>query len=117
MDVRVEVGGWEHQCCGPSIERREVVELDYVRAPGPAGQVRLVESHHDCAPVERVRGWVSDIHVVQDGGGTRPVLRVPSGRALRGFDPDDDGHLEDPWTGERITSLRQVFVVSVRPPA
>nr|CAA9248450.1 hypothetical protein AVDCRST_MAG63-1807 [uncultured Armatimonadetes bacterium] len=113
----MEVGGWEHQCCGPSIERQEVVDLGYVRVAGPEGQVRFVESHHDTAPVERVRGRVADIQVAHDDGGTLPVLRVPGGRALRGFDPADDGHLEDPWTGEEVTSRHEVFFVLVRPSA
>ncbi|HEX8498925.1 MAG TPA: hypothetical protein VF661_17120 [Actinomycetales bacterium] len=110
MDVVVRVGGWEHACCGPAIERQELVDLGCVRVAGPDGEVLLVETHHDTGPpvgpaeqVERVRGRVADIRVVGDDGATRPVLRVPSGEALRGFDAHDDGHLEDPWTGEQVT--------------
>ena len=96
MDVVVEVGGWEHECCGSAIERNQVIELGCIRWTGPDGQVHLVESHHHLDPEERVQGWVTDIRVVQDGGAPQPILRVPSGQALRGFDDDDDGHLEDP---------------------
>jgi hypothetical protein len=39
---------------------------------------------------------------------------VPSGAALRGFDDEDDGHLEDPWTGEVISSESAEFLVTVR---
>ncbi len=44
----------------------------------------------------------------------QPVLRLPSGRALRGFDDHDDGHLEDPWTGEVIATGTEEFLVTVR---
>ncbi|PPK89803.1 hypothetical protein CLV92_1333 [Kineococcus xinjiangensis] len=106
MDVVVEVGDWEHVCCGSPIERNEVVDLSCIRWMDEDGQVHLGESHHelDVQPIERVQGRVIDIHVVDQGGRTLPILRVPSGDALRGVDPADDGHLEDPWTGEVLTS-------------
>ncbi|SDC00457.1 hypothetical protein SAMN05660690_0149 [Geodermatophilus telluris] len=116
MDVVVEVGGWEHDCCGPAIERNQVVDLGCARWTAPDGRVRLVETHHDVDPDERVRGRVTELRVVLDDETTRPVLRVPSGRALRGFDEDDDGHLEDPWTGELVTSESGDFLVTVRRP-
>ncbi len=114
MDVVVEVGGWEHECCGPAIERNQVVVLHCIRWTGPDGQVRLIEHHHHIDPEERVQGWVTDIRVVQDGGATRPILRVPSGQALRGFDDDDDGHLEDPWTGDVVPRGSGDSLVTVR---
>lgn len=79
--------------------------------------MRLIESHHgglDVRAGERVRGRVTGIQVMQDGGAARSVLRVPSGAALRGFDEDDDGHLEDPWTGDVIASESNEFLVNVR---
>lgn len=39
------------------------------------------------------------------GRGSLPVVDV---------DEDDDGHLEDPWTGEVITSPGRDFLVTVR---
>jgi len=39
---------------------------------------------------------------------------VPSGQALLGFDDGDDGHLEDPWTGDVIASESRDFLVTVR---
>ena len=95
----VEVGGWEHACCGPAIERNQLVDLSCFRVLAPDGGVNLSETHHDLEPVIRVRGRVRDIQVVRAGQSAQPVLRLPSGNALRGFD-EDDGHLEDPWTGE-----------------
>lgn len=114
MDVVVEVGGWEHECCGPAIERNEVIELHCIRWTGPDGRVRLVESHHHIDPEERVHGWVTDIQVVQDGEAPQPILRVPSGQTLRGFDDDNDGHLEEPWTGAVIERGSGDFLVTVR---
>ncbi|MGY1844170.1 DUF6578 domain-containing protein [Modestobacter sp. SYSU DS0875] len=117
MDVVVELGGWEHECCGEPVERNQLVDFRCIRHTEPDGRVHLVETHHgglDVAADERVRGRVTDIQAVQGAGAAQPVLRVPGGPALRGFDDDDDGHLEDPWTGEVITSRPAEFLVTVR---
>jgi hypothetical protein len=117
VDVVVEVGGWEHDCCGEAIERNQLVELSCIRYAGEDGHMRLIESHHgglDVRADERIRGRVTEIQVMQDGGAAQPILRVPSGAALRGFDDDDDGHLEDPWTGDVIKAGSDGFLVTVR---
>ena len=110
------VGGWEHDCCGEAIERNQLVDLLCIGHTGQDGRMRLIETRHDNPSGERVRGRVTEIQVVSDGGTTQPILRVPSGRALRGFDDGDDGHLEDPWTGDVITSESRNFLVTVRTP-
>jgi hypothetical protein len=117
VDVVVELGGWEHECCGEAIERNQPVDFTCIRHSGPEGRMRLIETHHgglDVPADERVRGRTTEIHVVPDAGAAQPILRLPSGRALRGFDDDDDGHLEDPWTGDVITSGSTDFLVTVR---
>lgn len=117
VDVVVEVGGWEHECCGEAIERDDVVDFDCIRHAGPDGLVHLIESHHggiDVPPEVRVHGRVTEIQVVRGGGDAQPVLRIPSGRALCGFGDGDDGHLEDPWTGDVIESSGVEFLVTVR---
>jgi hypothetical protein len=117
VDVVVEVGGWEHDCCGEAIERNQLVDLSCIRYPGENGQLRLIESHHgglDVRADERVRGRVTEIQVIQDGGAALPILRIPSGAALRGFDEDDDGRLEDLWTGDVIEARSDGFLVTVR---
>ncbi|WP_432573598.1 hypothetical protein [Kineococcus sp. SYSU DK005] len=55
-----------------------------------------------------------DIHLMEEGKPTRALLRIPSGQALTGWDDDDDGHLEDPWTGEVITSTSRTFLITVQ---
>lgn len=117
MDVVVEVGGWEHDCCGAAIERSQLVDFRCIRYTGEDGRSRLAESHHGGLDVRadvRVRGRVTEIEVVLDGGTAQPVHRIPSGAALRGFDEDDDGHLRAPWTGEPIESEGSEFLVTVR---
>jgi len=102
VDVVVEVGGWEHQCCGPAIERDQLVDLGCLRTTGSDGQATLTETHHHLEAEVRVRGRVHDIQVLDPGDTSRParsLQRLPSGRALRGFDPDDEGHLQEAWTG------------------
>jgi len=115
LNVTVEVGDWEHECCGAAIERNETVDLGCLRWRDADGQVRLIEAHHD-SPIEtRVRGRVVDIVVVAEDGSSTPILRVPSGVALRGFDDEDDGHLEAPWSGEVVDELNRRFLITVKP--
>lgn len=114
MSVVVEVGGWEHECCGAAIERNDVVTFDCLCLMRQDGHMRLLESHHDLGASERVHGRVIDIQVVDDAGALRPILRLPSGSALRGASTDEDAHLQDPWTGEVITSGSSAFLVTVR---
>jgi hypothetical protein len=117
VDVVVEVGDWEHECCGEAIERNQVVDLRCIRYTGADGITRLAESRHGGVGVsadERVQGRVVEIHVVQDDRTAQPILRVPSGQALLGFDDGDDGHLEDPWTGDVIPSAGRNYLVTSR---
>lgn len=110
----VAVGGWEHACCGPAIERNQVVDLGCLRVPAPDGTSDVSETHHHLEPELRVRGRVRDIQVARVGHPAQPILRLPSGAALRGFDDEDDGHLEDPWTGELLPDGDEfVLVVDV----
>jgi hypothetical protein len=71
VDVVVEVGGWEHECCGDATERNQLVDLYCIRYEGPDGPVRLTEGHDgrlDVPADERVRGRVTDIQVRRTGG-------------------------------------------------
>lgn len=55
MDVVVAVGGWEHQCCGPAIERDQLVDLGCLLTTGTGGRPTSTES-----PAQRVRGHWSN---------------------------------------------------------
>ncbi|GAA1432298.1 hypothetical protein GCM10009616_21450 [Microlunatus lacustris] len=91
MRVVVEVGGWEHECCGPAYEREQVVALTCLVVPGRVAEVGV--EHRD--------GTVED------------VQRLPSGRALRGFDDEDDGHLEQPWTGDPVVPDADRYLITI----
>ncbi|WP_433928397.1 hypothetical protein [Curtobacterium flaccumfaciens] len=109
-EVVVVVGGWEHDCCGPAYERQATAAFTaYGRTP------RFAESRHHDDPfgITEFRGRVADLFVVAEDGTRIPVHRIPSGRALGGSDPDDDGHLEVPWTAERIEVESDTFEIVV----
>lgn len=97
--VVVLVGGWEHQCCGLPVEIGDVVEYGVVSADGAR---RFEEVRHGTVRNQTLRGHVVELFAV-GADGRVAIDRVPSGRALRGFDDDDDGHLEARWTGQRVT--------------
>jgi hypothetical protein len=120
--IVVEVGDWEHECCGPSYERDTVVELTcFVIQPGVddagPGGIRYVETHHDGLTAEHkttsIRGRVSDLAIEHLDGSVEPIERLPGGRAIRGFDDDDDGHLEQPWTGVAVSNDSNRFLVTI----
>ncbi len=112
----MEVGGWEHACCGAAIERNQLVDFQCFRLEGPEGGLRLMESHHgglDVPPGERVRGRVTEIQVVQEDGDAPSILRLPSGQELRAAEEADESLLEDPWTGE-VIPLGDWFLITVQ---
>jgi hypothetical protein len=115
--IVVEVGDWEHECCGPAYERDSVVDVTCLVVPEPDGSgVRYVESHHDLTtrhPVIQLRGRVSDLCIEHPDGSTDPLERLPSGRALRGFDDDDDGHLVRLWTAEPVVNDSNRFLLTL----
>ena len=115
VDVVVHLSEWEHSCCGDAVERDQLVEWGCLRTTGRDGETTLTRTHHHLEPEVDVRGRVVDVLVLRPGGEPEPVHRLPGGRALRGFDPDDDGHLEQPWTGVEVASGEE-FLVVVRSP-
>ena len=115
VETVVEVGGWEHECCGPSFEREAVVQLDCLVIPG-SDRDRLVETHHDLETSHQlvtVQGRVVDIAIQHPDGSVEQLRRLPSGRALRGFDEVDDGHLERAWTGEPVVTDSDEFILTI----
>jgi hypothetical protein len=111
--VEVLVGGWEHSCCGRAVERGQQVVFDCI--PDAAGR-GWWETHHDTPAERRVSGRVVAIGIRHPDGPVEQILRLPSGRALRGFDDSDDGRLVSPQTGERVACDSEEFIVTVATP-
>ncbi len=117
VETTVQIGGWEHECCGPAFERNEIVELRcFSNSQGSHRGARLIETHHDIDAAQElvtVRGRVVDISILHADGSTEILERLPSGRALRGFDEHDDAHLERPWTGQPVTADSDTFLITI----
>lgn len=112
-EVVIQVGGWEHECCGEAIEVNQIIDFGCLAPRQASGEERIIKTHHDDEPDVRVRGRVIDISVVDAQGVRLSIARVPSGSALRGFDPEDDGHLEEQYTGQLVDAKPDVFHVKV----
>jgi hypothetical protein len=117
MQTVVEVGEWEHECCGPSYERDTVVELTCFVVVGPEpAPTRYVESHHGLTTQHdtiQIRGRVVALAIQHADGSTEEIERLPSGRALCGFDDHDDGQLEQPFTDVPVISDSARFLVTM----
>lgn len=117
MRTVVEVGGWEHECCGAAYERNTVVDITCRVVVGHDGEARRHRgSAHDLAEdggAVHVRGRVADISIQHTDGSTEQIERLPSGRALRGFDDRDDGHLEQLGTGRAVLADSSHFLVTI----
>ncbi len=115
--VVVEVGDWEHECCGPTYERDTVIDLLCLEVPATeTSSTRYVETHHDLTTRHRtvsVKGRVSDIVIRHPDGTVEAIERLPSGRSLRGFEDHDDGHLEQPRTGQPVTRDSDRYLLTV----
>ena len=112
MRVEVVIGDWEHQCCGENFRRGDVVEWAcYSEADGI-----LHETHHELegVPLTHVRGTIVDLFAGDADQWTR-IERVPSGRALRGFDPEDGGDVVALKSGAVLDPSSVDFLVIVEP--
>ena len=96
--VTVVLGGWEHLCCGAAVEIGDQVDYGVVSEDGPR---RFAEVHHVTVPTANVRGRVTELFALGRDGRVA-IERIPGGAALRGFDDEDDGHLEARWTGQPV---------------
>lgn len=67
----------------------------------------LEETHHDLEGLQtiEVSGTVVDLELLNPDGSRVLITRVPSGRALRGFDDRDDGELVEMHTDEPVKSI------------
>jgi hypothetical protein len=112
VDILVEVGGWEHECCGAALERRSEVTLMCISPDErPDGGYLVYSTHGIKSPAYRCTGHVLDLWLVDEAGHRQPIQRVPSGRALRVFDESDDGAIRSEPTGEIIAAHSGRFLV------
>jgi hypothetical protein len=114
VNILVEVGGWEHECCGAALERRSKVTLKCISSDEGSDGGRLLYSAHGIkTPAYRCTGYVLDLWLLDEAGHRQPIQRVPSGPALRGFDESDDGAVRSEPTGEIITPHSGRFLVEL----
>jgi hypothetical protein len=116
MQIRVDLGGWEHECCGESYDLNDVVtwELFLPVAGELADGADYMESHHgQLSGGVEVTGRVVAVEVASRPATFVSVSRLPSGRALRGFDEHDDGIPMVLATGDPLDGHPDEFVVTL----
>lgn len=103
MRVEVVVGGWEHDCCGPTYERYQQVRWTCITD----SDGRLEETHHDLEGLQitDVNGTIVELELLRPDRSRVMITRVPSGRALRGFDLHDDGVVFEMYTDEPVAGI------------
>lgn len=112
----IEIGEWEHECCGVAYERDSIMNISCLKLGLDPSSNRLMESHHEYPGSPKTvayRGRVADISILHADGSVEQIHRLPSGRALRGSDDDDDGHLEQPWNGEPVIADSHRFLLTL----
>ncbi|WIB65826.1 hypothetical protein [Curtobacterium sp. MCBD17_040] len=120
MLIRVQILNDEQECCGAAVARFERVTWKVFLPAGGGldGDADVMESHHGGLSNGRtVSGVVVNIEELRTDGSTAPVVRMPSGSALRGFESDDDGHLELTGGGLHFRSRTNQFVVTLDIPS
>ena len=115
--LEVEVGGWEHACCGPELERFVNVKWTVI----PVADGPFVETHHgldesEGLKVVEVVGTIVELEAVERDGSRTPITRIPSGRALGGMDAEDAGDVIELHT-DRVVDVsdeRFIAIIEVR---
>lgn len=109
--LEVEVGGWEHVCCGPELSR--LMDVEWTVAVASDG--RLVETHHDLDDLEvfPVVGTIVDLEAVGADGSRTRITRIPYGSALGGVDADDPGDVTELRTDRPVDVSENRFIVTV----
>lgn len=112
--LEVEVGGWEHDCCGPELSRFTSVEWTVIPVAGGP----FVETHHGLEESEgltviEVAGTIVELEAIERDGSRTPITRVPSGRALCGMNDDDAGEVLEMYTDRVVDVSDDRFIVTV----
>lgn len=101
----IEIDRWSHDCCGEELSQGMRVTLN-CRLPVGYDLLRSVDlvadSHSGNLPFISCTGDVVQITMTDDHGTPQPIQRLPSGRALRGFDDLDDGAIQSADTGNLV---------------
>ncbi|MFL0564585.1 hypothetical protein ACH0CG_02425 [Microbacterium sp. 179-I 1D1 NHS] len=112
--IEIEVGGWEHNCCGPELVRFTKVEWTVIPvADGPS-----VETHHGLDESEGLRvvevaGTIVELEAVEPDGSRTPISRIPSGPALSGSDEEDAGDVVELYTDRVLDMSDHRFIATV----
>ncbi|MDT3329938.1 hypothetical protein Q9S78_04575 [Microbacterium sp. KSW-18] len=112
--LEVEVGGWEHDCCGPELVRFTPVEWTVI----PVVDGPFVETHHGLEESEglkviEVAGTIVELEAIDRDGSRIPITRIPSGRALLGMDEEDAGDVIEMYTDRIVNVSDDDFIVTV----
>ncbi|CAL4858928.1 hypothetical protein [Microbacterium sp. MM2322] len=112
--LEVEVGEWEHSCCGPELSRFTNVEWTVFTAPNG----RLVETHHGLDDLQglevvEVAGTIVEVEAIERDGSRTPITRIPSGRALGGRDEEDTGDVIELYTDRVVDVSDEGFIVTI----
>jgi hypothetical protein len=114
MRIRVDLGGWEHECCGRAYEVGDDVTMTlYLPMGGTlSGDADYMESHHVLLiGGSDVRGEVVGVEALGPDGVFVSVIRLPSAAEISDdCSPDSSRFLND-VTGKDLTNEPDEFIV------
>jgi hypothetical protein len=114
MQIRVDLGGWEHDCCGDAYEINDVVTKDlYLPFSGTlSGGADYMESHHQhLSGGVSVTGRVVGIEVAGPDGQYVAVTRLPSGADLNDLNEDGSDAVVELATGNVLDIEPDEYIV------
>jgi hypothetical protein len=114
MQIRVDLCGWEHECCGDAYEINAVVTRElFLPTSGPLqGNAEYIESHHDLLTGgSTVTGRVVGVEVLGPQGTFVKVTRLPDADELGDAYDDDSGDLTDLATGDVLENESREYIV------
>ncbi|GAB2711199.1 hypothetical protein BKA24_002877 [Microbacterium marinum] len=109
--IEIEVGDWEHDCCGPEVRRHTEVRWTVI----PAVDGPWTETHHDLTGIKTVvvAGTVVELEALQEDGSRIPITHLPSGPSLRKMGSGDRGDIIELHTGRVVDRSEGGFIVTV----
>lgn len=112
MEITVDVGDWDHACCGDAFALDDIVtwEIFIPRDAKPLGSEYVQTRHGRLEGRVPVTGRVVAIAATRADGSATMLGAVPSGRALRGF---EEYELREQYTDVVIDEEIHDFVVTL----